>query len=612
MAKRNAVKRLKRKKKYDHRKTALDIIEEAVHLVRTAPFGTLALYYIGSLPFILGLLYFWTDMIRNAYASKHCAAAALGLSLLFVWMKSWQTMFTRQLLAGVRGTAENPWKFRRVLRLAAMQTIIQPWGILILPAALLMTLPFSWMYAFYQNVTVLGDGEDNHVKRVITKSWKQARLWPKQNLLLIWLLSPWLLAVTAIIALVFIPLVSAGGSGTVYVLILYLCLLLFVLLSPLCVIVAVNIALALIWIPYLLKTFFGIETIFTLSGFHIMNSTFFAVVCGIVYICLDLVIKTAYMLRCFYGEALHSGEDLKADLQGLTCSGKMLVSVLVITLCLCAATPSHTLASGTPATPDALKQFTVPVQELDESLQREISSAEYAWRRSKDDTFQEDPEETPYPPVIEAILETLGSVAKTIGRWIDKIMGWLEELLPGRSLPDPWGRSSSGRGWVSIQGLLYLLLAVAVCMLALLLWRVWKRRRQWQNQIVAVEEITPVPDVADEHIDARELPEDGWLTLAEKLMKEGQLRLALRAIYLAVLANLAQNEFITIARFKSDREYQRELERRAYTVPSLLEVFTENMLLFEQVWYGTYEVTQAVIDHFTANYQKIKSAFQTE
>ena len=45
-------------------KGAIDLIEEAVHLLRGAPLSVLAIYYMGALPFILSLLYFWADMSR--------------------------------------------------------------------------------------------------------------------------------------------------------------------------------------------------------------------------------------------------------------------------------------------------------------------------------------------------------------------------------------------------------------------------------------------------------------------------------------------------------------------------------------------------------------------
>ena len=51
-------------KKYQ--KSALRIIEETVHLLRTGPGLLLSVYYLGSVPFVLGLLYFWADIDRKS------------------------------------------------------------------------------------------------------------------------------------------------------------------------------------------------------------------------------------------------------------------------------------------------------------------------------------------------------------------------------------------------------------------------------------------------------------------------------------------------------------------------------------------------------------------
>ena len=52
----------------------LDLFEEAVHLLRMAPAATLGWYSLGAVPFILALLYFWTDMSWSADARRDCAA----------------------------------------------------------------------------------------------------------------------------------------------------------------------------------------------------------------------------------------------------------------------------------------------------------------------------------------------------------------------------------------------------------------------------------------------------------------------------------------------------------------------------------------------------------
>ena len=48
--------RHKTRKRYE--KGTLELIEEAVHLLRLSPARTLAVYCIGTLPFVAALLYF--------------------------------------------------------------------------------------------------------------------------------------------------------------------------------------------------------------------------------------------------------------------------------------------------------------------------------------------------------------------------------------------------------------------------------------------------------------------------------------------------------------------------------------------------------------------------
>ena len=93
-------------------KGAIEIIEEAVHLLRFSPPGLLLTYYAGTLPFVLGFLFFLGDMSRSAFASNYCTEAALGVSALFIWMKCWHSIFLLQVMALVgskKVVASIPW-----------------------------------------------------------------------------------------------------------------------------------------------------------------------------------------------------------------------------------------------------------------------------------------------------------------------------------------------------------------------------------------------------------------------------------------------------------------------------------------------------------------------
>ena len=178
-------------RKNHNKKGSFEIIEEAVHLLRKAPLSLLAPYYIGSLPFVLGLMFFWSDMKNNAFAAEHCAAASLGMALLFVWMKSWQSVFTDHVDNQLIMKADNQWTAKRVLSLITIQTIVQPAGLLfpliavqvfnpsirfaIMPFLVLIMIPFAWCYAFFQNVSILGNGNSLQIGSVIRESWAQAK-----------------------------------------------------------------------------------------------------------------------------------------------------------------------------------------------------------------------------------------------------------------------------------------------------------------------------------------------------------------------------------------------------------------------------------------------------
>ena len=60
------------------------MIEEAIQLLRTGSKGALLYYYLGTLPFVLGFIYFWAAMSRSPLAESQCTGMAAGLTLLFV------------------------------------------------------------------------------------------------------------------------------------------------------------------------------------------------------------------------------------------------------------------------------------------------------------------------------------------------------------------------------------------------------------------------------------------------------------------------------------------------------------------------------------------------
>src|SRR5205807_153072 len=165
----------------------------------------------------------------------------------------------------------------------------------------------------------------------------------------------------------------------------------------------------------------------------------------------------------------------------------------------------------------------------------------------------------------------------------------------------------SGYNWILLlQFLLWVLAAAAIAGIAVFLYRMVRDRQRKEN-LIASEPIQPTPDLTDENVGAEQLPEDGWTRLARELLARGEWRLALRAFLLASLAHLAGRNLIALAKFKSNRDYERELQRRGHAFPQLLALFGENVSAFDQSWYGRQEVSRELVSQFAANVERMRS-----
>ena len=327
-------------------RSALGLIEEATQLLRLAPASVLASYYIGTLPFTLGTLYFWTDMSQGAFARERLAGAAVGLALLFCWMKAWQMVFATQLRARITGFPNEPWTLQRMTRAAAAQVLFHSTGLFLLPLALLVTLPFGWALGSYQNATALGGIEETW-RSLTHRALQQAQLWPRQNHLLI------------------------------------------AFLMLLAVLIFLNVGIACFGLPFLLKMFFGIETPVTQQPLTLFNTTFLAATMALTYLAVDPLVKAAYALRCFYGDSILSGEDLKAELRSLkgdqrsglamTLRIAALIGVLFAATQPATAAPVPELKAGPPSA--ALEQSgIVPPAELNRAINSVMARPEFSWR----------------------------------------------------------------------------------------------------------------------------------------------------------------------------------------------------------------------------------------
>jgi hypothetical protein len=520
------------------------LIEQAFHILRSSPFSILSLYYIGSLPFVLAFLYFWADMSRSPFARSRAVEGSLCLAFLYLWMKMWQAVFLHRLRARLLHADPTPLSAAAILKAAVHQTIFQPYGLLSLPIALVLAFPFGWVYAFYQNLSATAFESDS--KSITSKAWKYAKGWPMQNHI--------------ILSVMFL----------------------------FCCFVYVNVCLAILFLPSLLKILTGIETAFTMSPDAVFNSTFLMAAGGITYLLVNPLHKVIYLLRCVYIESLETGADLLAELQTFPvprAAHSRLTAVVFVLVLL-----SHT--------GDAFASGPVKTEEIDQEIEKVLKKGEYQWRF---------PQERAAAPE-NAFVAFISNIQKRIKDWLlplwRRLVRWLRTL-------QSYGPKAGNLSAPSLGNriLLYSLLGATALFLVFLAWR-HKRRKPFLQTAVVAQPLAAVPDLEDEDTDASQLPEEGWYQLAREFMARGDLRMALRALYLASLSHLASSQLITISRSKSNREYLNELRRRALSDPLLFDALAENFALFERAWYGMHEVTEEHFNRFTSNQQRITGLAQ--
>jgi hypothetical protein len=525
-------------------KAGFELIEEAFVLLRSSPPSVLAAYYLGSVPFVAGFLIFCSDLAGSPSAPGRLGGATLAMAALFFWMKFFQARFARLLLDRLSGREPQALLSGEAVRLASNQAILHASGLFILPLAVIAMVPLCWVYAFYQNVTAMDDGR-MRARDLARMAWQQSTLWWIQNYLIFGVLSVFGLYV-------FINWISIGFLS-----------------------------------PQLLKMFFGVESVFTLNPQGMLNTTFFAAMAALTYLSVDPLFKACYVLRCFYGRSVRSGDDLRTEIRSVS---SRLPAVLACLFLFVATTP---LSAQTP-TPAPVVHDT----ELDQAITTVLRQDKYIWRTPPEKAAEKK------DGLLAGFLKIIGDFFKKFGDWIQEaVRKFVDWLFPR----DRQTETKADGSWMTLNhGLLFAILVLAICALGFGAVRIIRTRRK--SVTVQSTNSTAMPDIADENTRADELPEDDWTRMGRSLLEQGDLRLALRAFYLASLSHLASRGLITITRSKSNRDYERELLRRGHAIPDLPALFGENVGIFDRIWYGLHDVNAELVGHFVRNLERMKIA----
>lgn len=562
---------------------ASEICDEAVALLKRAPANVFLFYYLGSFPFWLAFLYFWADMARDPYAATRSITASLAVALLLVWMKTCHALSAAHLYDTLVSRPQEPLRPGRLIRIAVWQAFLHGTAVIVVPAALLVTIPLGFVLAYYQNATVLGGDRDlPALGRLHARASRQTGVWIKQNHLL---LAVFLLFAGA----VFLNLVALAWA-----------------------------------IPFLLRTLTGTETLFSISALDLFNTTFFLIVLALTHVCVDPFLKAAYLLRCFYGESLETAVDLRVELSSRRAasarqSGKVAAAAAAFVFLVAPSVlpaqsprglfpaPARHVLSGSPSPfTHLLTPASVSADRLERKMNKVLERREFRWRLPREESALQPRPKGWLESFLQDLAATLRELAKDLFELVAEVYDWFHQWIYGKSKASPGANPSFQMNWAVTAKFLIVLLSIFVaCVVAVWVYRTLVRRRM-SSEIVA-QALPRVPDITREDVRADELPEDEWVTLARDYVERGDLRLAMRALYLASLATLVRRGLISVARFKSNRDYEREMRRRSHAQPHLVEAFARNVAIFDRSWYGLHEVTPDLLDRFSANLRTLQA-----
>ena len=247
---------------------------------------------------------------------------------------------------------------------------------------------------------------------------------------------------------------------------------------------------------------------------------------------------------------------------------------------------------------ETVQDTTLSSEGLDRAIEEVLARPEFAWRLPRDRSqLVADDEGGVFGRFMERLVEWFETGLRFLWKWVEKVLDWLRDLLDfeGTTEPVNWQFGP--------QILLLVVLAVVVSALVILLLRIARQRRL--TAATTARPVESLPDITDEDVVADQLPADDWMAMASDFLSRGEWRLAVRAMFLAALAHLAVRGNITIALYKSNREYATELLRHARDREHLLHAFRDNVRLFEEVWYGMHQLSEEGLAGFTRNQETI-------
>jgi hypothetical protein len=176
-------------------------------------------------------------------------------------------------------------------------------------------------------------------------------------------------------------------------------------------------------------------------------------------------------------------------------------------------------------------------------------------------------------------------------RLLERIIRWLAKLFP-RPVP----RAPGGGSPLIANIAQILVVGICIAAIAFLIWRFGprfmqsrrKKKKKPEARIILGERLEPDQTAAD------------LLAQADALAGSGDLRSAIRKAYIALLCELGDRKLISIAQYKTNRDYLYSVRDKVSLYSSMRKLTTR----FELHWYGLVPAGENDWSDFRNDYQK--------
>lgn len=542
-----------------NRLNTLEALERGFALFRSTFVPEAWRYYAGSVPLVFCFIPMWVlnGQIRLSNGAVLMEAISLGAGyLLRVFMV---TSYMQRVREGAFGTrASKP--VGAAAKAAALGRLLA-WKITLSAGALVALVTFagtSWFYSACQFAS-LEAREDGGERNSMRGCLSLAGQWFGSSVLLLLMLFPFWIAVW------------------------------------------LNSLILALLVPQLLHSVLGVNTLLsTQVGIFalIRSSAFWLSLFGGAWLALDPIVKCSFVVVYQHLRSTREGDDLRGLMASLpreqkkkaqiiaSTAGIRLTGALVIVVVILAGVSQPARAEQTPPPPNRVETFNdsarhARIQQLSQALNAESRRAIYRWHDA----------EHPSPP--NWFDKLLTKIGLRIERVWNAFWDFLHKLWPsglnlGNGKARPW-QMKNLRMWLWLIGIVTLVAGGALF---------WLRRQRATASLSIPQAIAPLPDLGEGAL-ASVRSEDEWFVLAGRLEAEGELRFALRAAYFGLLAGLAQREWLTIRRDRTNREYLDEFTRRWRRRPhaavdsraTIPEKLRASLRQFDRVWYGSHLLT---------------------